>query len=131
MVIDSHVLLWWLEAPSLLSDRAAAALRRIETGESGFLVSSVTFWELRIKEVRGLLEPKTSVRQWPRLLGKIENLQVLDVGPDLWMRAAELEWSHRDPADRILASTALRHGVPMLTKDRLFHAPDSPVPAVW
>ncbi len=51
--------------------------------------------------------------------------------PELWMRMAELEWSHRGPADRLIAATALLHDVPVLTKDRRFHAADSLVEAVW
>jgi PIN domain nuclease of toxin-antitoxin system len=84
-----------------------------------------------MKELRGLLQPRTPVREWPRLLGRIHNFEILDVDTDVWIRAAELDWPHRDPADRIIASTALRLGVAVLTKDRVFHSADSPVDAVW
>jgi PIN domain nuclease of toxin-antitoxin system len=58
-------------------------------------------------------------------------MQVVDVIPEIWLLAADLDWTHRDPADRIIAATALLHGVPVLTKDQVFHAEDSPVKAVW
>jgi PIN domain nuclease of toxin-antitoxin system len=32
-----------------------------------------------------------------------------------------LDWSHRDPADRVIVATALMKEVPVLTKDRALH----------
>lgn len=44
---------------------------------------------------------------------------------------AELDWDQRDPADRIIAATALAQGVAVLTKDAMFHQPGCPVEALW
>jgi PIN domain nuclease of toxin-antitoxin system len=49
----------------------------------------------------------------------------------LWLATAELKWSHRDPADRMIAATARRFGMAVLTTDGKFHDEDSPVKAVW
>lgn len=94
-------------------------------------MASVTFWEMRLKERRGRIEPKTPVESWPRVLGAIAPIQIIDTSPTIWIRSANLRWDHKDPADRIIADTALVHGVPVLTKDRAFHEADSPVEAVW
>lgn len=131
MVIDSHVLLWWLESPGKLSADAAREMKRLEAGESGFQILSVTFWELRLKELRGQFEPKMPVREWPALLGRIPNLEIIDIDADLWLRSAEIRWEHRDPADRLIAAAALRKSVPVITKDSRFHEPGCPVKAVW
>ena len=53
------------------------------------------------------------------------------MGSDLWLDLAELAWDHQNPADRMIAVTALKLGLPVLTKDRKFHESDSPVMAVW
>ena len=45
--------------------------------------------------------------------------------------SADLRWDHKDPADRIIAATALAQGVAVLTKDARFHRGDSPVEAEW
>ncbi|MDC0325242.1 PIN domain-containing protein [bacterium] len=50
---------------------------------------------------------------------------------ELWLSMAVIDWAHRDPVDRLIAATAIEYNVPVLTKDRVFHAPDSPVEAVW
>lgn len=131
MVIDSHVLLWWLERPEKLSVEAAREMKRLESGEPGFLVVSVSFWELRLKELRGQLEPRVPIREWPRVLRPIRNLEIIDVDADLWLRSAELKWDHRDPADRLIAAAALRESVPVITKDGRFREPACPVEVVW
>jgi PIN domain nuclease of toxin-antitoxin system len=65
------------------------------------------------------------------LFAAVPWIEIVDTDSKTWLLAAELDWSHRDPADRIIAATALIHGVPVLTKDRVFHGKDSPVKAVW
>ena len=131
MIIDSHSLLWWLEEDGNLSNRAAEIFEEGRVGKRQLILNPATFWELRLKELKGTLEVRTSVSLWPELLEGLPWIQVIGVGTDLWMALAELDWEHRDPADRLIAATALKHGVPVLTKDRKFHASDSPVEAVW
>jgi len=131
MIVDSHVLLWWLEDESRLSPEAKESFRDAENGITSLILSSVTFWEFRLKELRGKLETSTPIRRWPGILAQLPWITVVDVDTDLWLEMAELDWAHRDPADRLIAVTALRQGVPVLTKDHQFHRSDSPVEAVW
>lgn len=131
MVIDSHTLLWWFEGGEKLSPMVREILSGIGEGEREFIVSAVTFWEFRLKELRGQLQPKRPLREWPDVLIQTGNVSLMDVSTEIWFLAAELNWDHRDPADRIIAATALKYGVPVLTKDIRFHESDSPVKAVW
>lgn len=34
-----------------------------------------------------------------------------------WLKSLELEWEHRDPADRVIVATALLRGTPLVTAD--------------
>jgi PIN domain nuclease of toxin-antitoxin system len=131
MVIDSHTLLWWLERSDELSDTARRTLDEAADGDALFHVAAVSFWELYRKELRGNLKPKISVRRWPTLLERVDWIRLVDDSADIWMAMAELDWAHQDPADRLIATLALRQHVPVLTRDRRFHASDSPVSAVW
>lgn len=131
MILDSHSLLWWLEGDPRLSDQAARVIEEGRLGKRPLIVNPVTFWELRLKKVRGILEVSTPVPLWPALLQDLPWIEVIGVETDLWLALADLDWSHRDPADRLIAATALKFRLPVLTKDRRFHASDSPVEAVW
>jgi PIN domain nuclease of toxin-antitoxin system len=131
MVIDTHTLLWWLSARQFLSERAAKWLDELENGLRQALVCTVSLWELEDKRIRGRLELKSPVPEWLPELQALPWLELVPTTASIWLRTASLDWAHRDPADRIIAATALEHNVPVLTKDRHFHAPDSPVQAVW
>mgnify|MGYP001788684428 CR=1 FL=1 len=131
MVIDSHALMWWLEGSEELSEIARDILDEAEERAERHRVCAVTFWEMRWKEVRGQLQPKLGVRFWPALLADLAWLEIEETSVSIWLSTAELEWDHRDPADRIIAATALKYSEPVLTRDARFHEPDSPVKAVW
>lgn len=131
MVIDSHALLWWLDGGERLSAKASELLGGVGQGQTVFFVSAITFWELRLKERRGQLAPKRPIGQWPDVLRRTADIELVDVSPEIWLATADLAWEQRDPADRVIAATALHLRVPVLTKDRMFHAPDAPVKAVW
>ena len=131
MVIDSHTLLWWFEGGEKLSAPVREILSGIGGKDRGFMVSAVTFWEFRLKEMRGQLQPKRPLREWPEVLIQTGNVRLMDVTTEIWLLTAEIPWAHRDPADRIIAATAHIYGVPVLTKDDMFHRGDCPVKAVW
>ncbi len=131
MVADSHVLLWWLRETGKLSRRASEYLRLCEANREVLHISGATLWELEWKRRCGKLSLKASVREWLPRLRRLPWLTLVETSPEIWLLAAELDWKHRDPADRIIAATALHHGVPVLSKDRVFHLKSSPVEAVW
>ena len=53
LLLDTHVLLWWLDDHPTLSKKAKAA---IADGENLVFVSAVVIWEIRIKQALGKLE---------------------------------------------------------------------------
>lgn len=119
MVLDTHALLWWALDPDKLSRKAKTALTRMED-ERGW-VSSISFWELAIKVKRGQLELGVSVDELARRVARSKAVEVVPVDTDLWLASVALEWEHRDPADRVIAATALQRNVPLLTKDQILH----------
>lgn len=131
MVIDSHALLWWLEGDERLSESARRVLDNEAAAPGSLVVSAVTFWELRLKEIRGLLTPKKPVNTWPTLIRKLPHLRISEVALNHWLCVAEMDWQNRDPADRIIAATAIGLGVPVVTVDEKFHRLDSPVQVIW
>lgn len=53
-----------------------------------------------------------------RGLEQIPQLQILPVDGATWLLSAELDWPHRDPADRVIVATAMSFGCPLITSDR-------------
>ena len=131
ILFDTHVLYWWLGDPIRLSPSAREWTEQSGPDAELILISTVTLWELEYKRQAGKLTFKTSLREaWPSLKIMPGVEWVAPTAED-WLLAAEIDWRHRDPADRLIAASALNRGVPVLTKDHKFHDSDSPVKAVW
>ena len=115
VVLDTHVLLWWAVDPDKLSSDAAASLAAME--RHGGFASSISIWELGVKIQRGKLEIGISIDEFARRIRKSRIIELLAVTTATWLRSLELDWEHRDPADRVIVATALLQDVPLITAD--------------
>ena len=117
IVLDTHALIWWADAGTKLSKRArqaiSAASRRRE-----LVASAISIFEIITLERRGRLAFATSVNEWLTNLRKLPELTIHPVTDEIAERAGGLgEVFPGDPADRLIASTALVLGVPLVTQD--------------
>jgi PIN domain nuclease of toxin-antitoxin system len=113
IVIDTHVLLWWANSPRLLSTAADDALLTADV----VAVSAITVWEIAVLHRRRRILINRDALLWIRDLESTRNLVVLPITTEIGVRAAELHETLRDPIDSLIASTALTHGLPLVTKD--------------
>ena len=60
LLLDTHTLLWWLDANPLLSEKAKSY---IADGSNLVIVSAVIIWDIRIKQALGKLEIPSNFRQ--------------------------------------------------------------------
>jgi PIN domain nuclease of toxin-antitoxin system len=131
ILFDTHVLYWWLGDPLRLSAAARDWTEQAAPHPKTILISTVTLWELEYKRRAGKLSFAIPIRDAWANLKLLPGVEWICPAAEDWLTAAELAWSHRDPADRLIAALALNRGVPVLTKDQRFHGEDSPVKAVW
>lgn len=119
LLLDTHVLLWWLEDSAELSD---ALKDQIDT-ELEVYVSAATVWELSIKAAAGKLKLPDD------LVGLIErsglsDLPIRNAHAEL---AGRLPLIHRDPFDRMLIAQALVERLTLVTRDGLIRRYDVPM----
>lgn len=131
ILVDTHVLYWWLGDPIRLSATARDWTEQTGINSKTLLISTVTLWELEYKRRAGKLSFAVPLREAWSTLKLLPGVEWVSPSAEDWLLAAELGWSHRDPSDRLIAAIALNRGVSVLTKDEKFHASDSPVQAVW
>jgi PIN domain nuclease of toxin-antitoxin system len=94
ILLDTHLLLWWLEdSPSL----PAQAREAIANPENTVFVSAVSLWEIWLKHSLPLAASQTR-------------------------QAALLPWRHRDPFDRMLIAQAQVERLVLLTADEALAA---------
>jgi len=117
IVLDTHTLLWWVSDPATLSRSAKKAIDdAVET--KAVHVSCISSWEIAMLVARGRLRLALDVRDW---LGRCEALPFLTfvaVSNAIAVESVRLpDFPHADPADRIIAATALSLGAALVTKD--------------
>jgi PIN domain nuclease of toxin-antitoxin system len=118
LLLDTHVWAW-----SLTDDRRISARARDEMAEARtILVSAISFFEIA---------QKVRVGKWPQMAPYVDRLPDLlasqpGVAASLetadCLMAGTMEWAHRDPFDRLLAASALRRRVPIVSADAVFDA---------
>jgi PIN domain nuclease of toxin-antitoxin system len=117
LLLDSHVWVWTVSGDESLGWNAKALVRE-RSRHHAVAVSGISFWELAVKAAKGALEFSPDVRSWLASASRIPGVGVIDVDRDLMVRASLLDWSHGDPADRMLVATAISHQVELVTADR-------------
>jgi PIN domain nuclease of toxin-antitoxin system len=110
LLLDTHVLLWWLANDSALSRTAADLVR--DPGNVVF-VSAVSHWEIWLKQSLGKLRVPEAFEQ--RLAD--ESFESLPLTAEQAREVARLPWHHRDPFDRMLVAQAKTENLVLLTAD--------------
>ncbi|MEZ0491676.1 type II toxin-antitoxin system VapC family toxin [Kineococcus sp. TBRC 1896] len=113
LLLDTHVLLWWLSDDERLPERMRAA---VADGENGVFVSAASAWEMSIKAALGKLTVPDGLREELQQQGFSE----LPVTVDDGLVAGALPRHHDDPFDRMLIAQAARRGLRLLSVDRRF-----------
>lgn len=110
LLLDSHVVLWWLAGDDAL---APSARRAIAGAESDVAVSAASAWELGIKQATGKLSLPPDLEEV--LAG--QGFRLLEVTFADAAGAAGLPMLHRDPFDRMLVAQARRDGRTLVSAD--------------
>ncbi len=117
LLIDTHVLLWWLaDDPAL----PASARRYLAGRRNTVLVSSVSAWEIatkfRIGKLKGAADLLSDFTGY--LLR--ERFESMPITVDHAVRAGLLPGPHKDPFDRMLIAQAQAENLDLLSNDSVF-----------
>jgi PIN domain nuclease of toxin-antitoxin system len=114
ILLDTHVLVWWVEGSRRLSTRVAKTIADRGT----VLVSPISFWELAVMVGRGRVSVDRDLVCWAGDLLTEDGVDIAELTPPAAISAAHLAEFHGDPADRFIYATARELGVPLASKDR-------------
>ena len=131
IVLDTHALVWWLADPDKLPRRTRARLDRAVTDGESLRVSSISVWEVAMLVARGRLTLTMDVGAWIAAAESLPQLEFVPVDNAIALRAVTLpEAFGRDPADRLIAATALGLGATLVTGDRRLRG-HPPLRTLW
>jgi PIN domain nuclease of toxin-antitoxin system len=115
ILLDTHVLIWMSSDPKRLSKRAREAIREARQ-KTGIAVASITLWELAWLAENRRIVVSGSVESFVR--DTVSRVIVIPMTPEIVALAVRLPAVYpKDPADRLIASTAIIDGIPLVTAD--------------
>ena len=113
-LFDTHAALWIAEASPRLSPRVRALARSHEAGAFG--LAAISLLEIARKAHDGEIVLTPDPADW--LDDLAHRFHVWPVTPQIAWRSVELDWAHKDPADRLIVATALEHRLTLVTHDK-------------
>ena len=123
LLIDSHLLLWWLaDSPAL----PAVARSAISDERNLIFVSAATAWEIALKKSAGKLKAPDDLDD----VLVANSFEAMPITVKHALVAAALPRHHDDPFDRMLVAQAKVEGVTLLTHDHRLAAYGSSVRVV-
>ena len=119
IICDTHVLLFWANDLGRLTLPARKALEaNMDEGTLG--CADITLWEIALLHERGRLSLPSGVTPESYMHGIIRalRLNVLAITPDIAALSRSELFCHQDPADRLIAATAIVHQASLISADK-------------
>lgn len=114
LLLDTNVLIWWLEDAKRLSTDIASLLR--DPGNQVF-VSAVSGWEIAIKVAIGKLSAPGRPADWLPPALNAHGFASLSVSLEHGLAVSDLPMHHTDPFDRLLIAQAKLERLTLVSGD--------------
>lgn len=115
ILLDTHILLWMASDSKRLSTKAKDAIREARQS-TGVAIATITLWELAWLAQNGRIEVLGTAESLVR--ETIARVILKPMTPEITALAVRLPREYpKDPADRVIASTAIVEGMALVTAD--------------
>jgi len=121
LLLDTHVLIWWLEKSPRLG---AVARKTLLSATTHPVVSAASIWEIAIKASIGRLDLTDPMEAWVSRLHEEWGVHALPITFDHAATVHDLPAHHSDPFDRLLVAQAQCENLTIITADSAFAAYD-------
>lgn len=131
IVVDTCAVLWDALEPSKLSRNAARALHGATEESGGLILCEITLWEIAMLLKLKRVKVDCSYRELMDLILASRPYHLRGISPEIADLAIfHLSDINKDPADRLIAATALSEKVPLVTADtHLRHSKE--IETIW
>jgi PIN domain nuclease of toxin-antitoxin system len=118
ILLDTCALIYDALDPASLGRRGARLIEEgAETGE--LACSDMSLWETAMLAAKGRLTLPTSTARFLSLALEARRIRVAPISPEIAEISCGERFRHADPADRIIAATAISLDAPLVTCDDL------------
>src|SRR5215469_585375 len=117
-LLDTHIWLWWMGGEKHLSKREIATLDDLPADQRPF-VCDISLWEVATLHELRRWTADMPLEEWLQRACHPRTVEILPITPAIAVEVSRLPTSfHRDPADRVIVSTARARNLPLFTRDR-------------
>ena len=118
VLIDTHILLWFINDDPQLSQETKALLQ----SDTDVSVSVASLWEIAIKVSIGKMTLPDSVEKlFPEQLS-LNQIDLLPIEVSHLQVVSTLPFHHKDPFDRLIIAQALVEKIGLVSVDKVFES---------
>ena len=118
IVVDTHVVVWDALKPEKLSRRAKKAIAEANEGD-GIIFCDISLWEIAMLIHKGRISIDIDYLQFIKLVFDSNNYILKSISPEIADLSSRLFQNvNKDPADRIIAATAIFNNLELITYDK-------------
>ena len=112
VLLDTHCLI-----KLVLDEKLSSRVRKLILEATELIISPISAWEIAMLEKLGYIELDRPALNWYTSALLERRVRQVDLSPEILMDSVFLDWTHRDPADRIIVATALNQDAVIATED--------------
>jgi PIN domain nuclease of toxin-antitoxin system len=113
IILDTHIFIWLTEEGT---ERIPTSILSAIEAELVLGVSAISLWEVAMLENKGRIVLSIPLLSWLREALAAPKMKLLPITPEVAARSGSL-LMHGDPADRLIAATAIEHDCFLATLD--------------
>lgn len=116
VVCDTHALLYWALEPKRLSVKAKREIERA-LARGDVACADISLWEIAMLREHGRIKLANGTQSFLDDLILALKLNLIPINAEIAVLAQTACAGHGDPADRLIAATAMHLDAPLLTRD--------------
>lgn len=122
ILMDTCTIIWDALKRSKLSDKAVSAIEKADNHNT-LIISDISIWEISMLIKKKRLEVDTTATIFLNLFLQSRNISVQSISPEIAEQSVNFDQCiNNDPADRIIAATAIIKNAEIVTADKNLRA---------
>lgn len=116
ILLDTCAVVWDALDQARLTEQARSAIAQADE-HNALIVSDISLWEIAMLIKRSRVEVATNAANFINLYLGARNVSVIAISPEIAELSTGVDLDINDPADRIIAATAIIHNARLVTAD--------------